>query len=166
MDYEQKLIDAIVKSIHDNNKYARGQLAQSVKAETVIYGQHVVLEVSMLEYWKYVEYGRAKGSKQPPQDAMLAHIRDRGKWHVGKVKDIQNFYKNKKGLMVKRKKPLSADKARKTLAFLIGRKIAKNGIEPSGFLKQVKESSLVNDLEKELLKTVGREIKVSILEGI
>lgn len=161
-DYSQKFIDAIHKSLEKHDRFASGLLWQSVKAPVKIMGQKVVLEITMNDYWKYVNDGRQKGSKQPPSDSMLKHIANRG---IG-TKDLENYYKNKKGLKVKRKKPLSPEKARRTLAFLIGRKIKQRGIKPTHFMDEVIESNLVNEMEKELSKSVGRMIKVEIAKEI
>jgi hypothetical protein len=158
MIYSQKFIDALHKSLEKNERFASGLLWQSIKAPVKIMGQKVVMEITMNDYWKYVNDGRKAGSKQPPQDAMLKHIANRG---IGYV-DMQNYYKNKKGLKVKRKTPLSKDKALKTLSFLIGRKIKQKGIKPTHFADEVIESSLRLEMEKELSKSVGRLIKVEI----
>lgn len=151
MDYEEKLINAIHASLEKHDRVARGQLWQSVKAETKIYGQAIVLEVSMLEYWKYVEEGRRKGAKAPPLDAMLNFIRDRGI----KVRDKK----------VKKSKQ-SLESKRKGLAFVLGRAIKKKGIKPTHFLAEVVEGNIVSQLEKDLIESVGRDIKVAIIQAI
>lgn len=151
MDYEEKLINAIYASLEKHDRVARGQLWQSVKAETKIYGQAIVLEVSMLDYWKYVEEGRRKGSKMPPLDAMLNFIRDRGI----KVRDKK----------VKKSKQ-SLESKRKGLAFVLGRAIKKKGIKPTHFLAEVVDGNIVSQLEKDLRESVGRDIKVAIIQAI
>lgn len=161
-DYSQKFIDAFHKSIERHNRMASGNLWQSVKAPVKVMGQKVVLEIRMDDYWRWVNDGRKAGSKQPPTAAMLKHIANRRM----NYKDIQNFYTNKKGLKIKRKKPLQKDVALKTLAFLIGRKIKKKGIKPTHFADEVIESNLINEMEKELSISVGRMIKVEIAKEI
>jgi hypothetical protein len=93
---------------------------------------------------------------------MLKHIANRGIDY----RDMQNFYKNAKGLKVKRKKPMEKQKALKTLAFLIGRKVARKGIKPTHFADEVIESNLKKQMEIELSKSMGRMINVEIKKVI
>ena len=81
-NYKQKIIDVFVKSLEDNNKVARGLLQQSISVEVKAFATNMVIEVSMLDYWKYVDEGRKKGGKMPPMEAMLKHIADRGTWNT------------------------------------------------------------------------------------
>lgn len=159
--YEQTITDALVKSLENNDKVASGVLAQSIEVKTKVFGQSITLEVYMNKYWKYVDGGRKKGGKQPPQDAMLKHIAVRGEWHQKKASDISKFYTNKKGLKVARKNPLPMDKARKSLAFLIGRSIKKKGIKPTNFVDEGL-AGIQRDLEQDLLEAVGRQIEVQL----
>ena len=159
-EYEQTITDALYKSLESNDKFATGLLAQSIEAKTKIFGQTISLEVYMNDYWKYVDAGRKKGSKQPPQDAMLKHIAVRGDWHVKKVNDLSKFY-TVKGKKIARKNPLPLDKARKSLAFLIGRSIKKKGIKPTNFVEEGIDG-IQAQLEKDLLEAVGRQIEIEL----
>ena len=143
-EFEQEFIHAIQQSIDNNDRHARGGLWQSVKAQTKIYGQMVVMEIKMDQYWKFVDKGvngnsRAQGSeytfkkKNIKTDAMLDFIRNRG---ITKFKrpngdvifDVNMTNKQRKSLKgLKSKKIKKAYKAstmdtrRKTLAFLLGK---------------------------------------------
>ena len=162
MRFEQRFIDALQGSLSKHDRVVGGGLFQSIKASTKVFGQKVSLEISMEDYWKWVDEGRKKGSKQPPPQAMLKHIADRGdRWNPVSQR-ISKFNKNKKGLDVARKKPLPMDQARKTLAFLIGRVIKKKGIKPTHFATEVMEGNLIKEFRSELSKSVGREIKIEI----
>lgn len=160
--FEQKFIDALQKSLEDNDRLVAGVLWQSIKASTSVYGQKIELSISMEDYWKWVENGRSKGAKQPPLKAMLKHIANRGERWNPVAQKISRLRKNKKGLEIKRGKPLSMDKARKSLAFLIARSIKKNGIKPTFFASEVMEGNLIKQFRKELSESVGREIKIEI----
>lgn len=159
-EYEQIITDSLFKSLEKNDKVASGLLAQSIEAKTVIFGQKVSLQVYMNDYWKWVDEGRKKGSKQPPQDAMLKHIAVRGEWHVKKVSDLSRF-RTVKGKQIVRKTPLPLDKARKTLAFLIGRSIKKHGIKPTNFVEEGL-AGIQKQLENDLLEAVGRQIEIEL----
>lgn len=160
--YRQIITDALIKSLENNDKVAQGLLVQSIEVKPPkIFGQSISLQVYMNDYWKYVDGGRKKGGKQPPQDAMLKHIAVRGEWHAKKASDISKFYTNKKGLKVARKNPLPMDKARKSLAFLIGRSIKRKGIKPTNFVEEG-IVGIERQLEADLLEAVGRQIEVQL----
>ena len=164
-DYSQKFIDAIHSSLERNDRLASGLLWQSVSAPVKVMGQKIVMTIefdSQTKYWRWVNDGRKAGGKQPPPQAMLKHIANRG---ISTAK-IQNFYKNKKGLQIKRKKPISPQKARNTLAFLMGRSIKKKGIKPTNFLDEVLESDLVTEMESAISKSLGRMITLEIKKDL
>lgn len=164
--YTQKFIDAIQESIEKNDRLASGGLWQSVKADVKVFGQTLVLEISMEDYWKYVENGRKAGGKMPPLAPMLKHIADRGQRWNPVAQTISKQYKDKKGKVVTRKKPLDMNTARKTLAFLIGRSIKKHGIKPTHFASEVMDSTLLDAFKKDISIAVGRNIKIEINRDI
>lgn len=163
--YEQTITDALVKSLENNDKVASGLLSQSIEVKTKVFGKSIDLVVYMNKYWKYVDGGRKKGSKQPPQEAMLKHIALRGNnkpfFYADKTNDISKFYTNNKGLKVARKTPMPLDKARKSLAFLLGRSIKKKGIKPTNFVDEGLGTILV-DLQKDVAEAVGRQIELEL----
>lgn len=161
-NYKEKIIQAFIESLEKNDKVARGLLQQSIGVEIKAFATKFTIEVSMLKYWQWVDAGRKPGGKQPPMEAMLKHIADRGEWQVSKVKSIQNTYKNKKGLVVRRKKPLAADKARRTLAFLIGRKIKKRGLKPTNFIAETLNTNVFIELQRDISEALGREIIIDL----
>ena len=166
-EYAQRFIDALHSSLEKHDRVVGGGLFQSVKASTKILGQKVILEISMEDYWKWVDEGRKAGGKQPPPQAMLKHIANRGERWNPVAQSISKQYKNKKGLLVQRKKPLPMDKARKSLAFLIGRSIKKHGIKPTHFASEVMhDSDLLDEFRKDLNIAVGRNIKIEIEQEI
>jgi hypothetical protein len=155
-NYKQIIFDALAESLNKNDKVARGGLIQSISINIRSFATNMVMEISMADYWKYVDGGRKKGSKMPPIDAMLKHIANRGINYKG----IQNTYKNKKGQLVKRKKPLAKEKALRTLAFLIGRSISKKGIKPTNFVDEAFDNNILDNMSRDLSTALGREILI------
>jgi hypothetical protein len=155
-NYKQIIIDAIADSLEKNDRIAKGLLVQSISINIRSFATNMVMEISMADYWKYVDGGRKKGSKMPPIDAMLKHIANRGINYKG----IQNSYRNKKGQLVKRKKPLAKEKALRTLAFLIGRSISKKGIKPTNFVDEAFDNNILDNMSKDLSTALGREILI------
>ena len=155
-NYKQIIIDALADSLEKNERVAQAMLRQSISINIRSFATNMVMEISMLDYWKFVDGGRKKGSKMPPIDAMLKHIANRGINYKG----IQNTYKNKKGQLVKRKKPLAKEKALRTLAYLIGRSISKKGIKPTNFVDEAFDNNILDNKSKELSTALGREILI------
>jgi hypothetical protein len=174
--FDQRVTDAVRKSLEDNDRVANGKLYGTIIAITKVYGQKVVMELHMEDYGKFVNEGvngtqQQRGSKfsfkkkNLKQGVMLKHIADRGERLNPIVNDISKHYKNKKGILKTRKKPLPLDKARRSLAFIMGRNIAKKGIAPTHFVEEGFSGGILQDLEKALLDAVGREIKIEV-EGV
>lgn len=105
-DFIQTYKDLLIR----DNKKASGRLISSLKPVSITYnGNKYSASISIASYWKYVEYGRRPG-KFPPPNAILDWI---------KVKPVLPRPMNGA------KPPTEAQ-----LAFLIGRKIARDGIKP------------------------------------
>ena len=167
-DYTQKFIDALQDSLVKHDRFAKGTLFQAINARVKVFGQSINLEITLTnygeidEYWKVVDKGRRAGAKRPPQSAMLKHIADRGNRLNPIAISISKSYKNSKGIIKTRKKPLPMDKARKTLAFLIARNIGKKGLQPTNFASEVMHGNLIDLFREDIKKAVGRDIKIEI----
>lgn len=182
--YEQIVVNALRKSLEDNDKVAQGLLQASIEPKTRIFGQTVSLGIYMLDYWKFLDRGvngtaNKVGSeysfkkKNVSQKAMLDFIKTRGiteyknkkgdivfstklsKLRKKKIKSIRN-----KGIK-KAYKQLSELQKRKTLAFLLGRGVSKFGIKPTNFVEEG-IVGIERQLEADLLEAVGRQIEVQL----
>ncbi len=166
VSYEQKIIDSLIKSLEENDRVVKGGLAQSITVSFKAFATSFVVEISMLKYWKQVDEGRKSGGKMPPigdlKNGMLKHIADRGERYSSIVKKLQNTYKNKKGIEKKRKSPISADKARKQLAWGISKNIQKKGVKPTFFIEEALDNSVFNDLTRDLSAALAREITITL----
>lgn len=115
---------------------ASGKLVQSVKYEFKHNDRIYEVGLWLEDYWKYVEYGR-KAGKFPPIDKIKEWI---------SVKPIlPRPMKNGKLPTINQ------------LAFLIARKIAREGIEPKNILKRT-----VEEVNNEMLMS----IKMAIMEDL
>lgn len=115
---------------------ASGKLVQSVKYEFKHNDRIYEVGLWLEDYWKYVEYGR-KAGKFPPIDKIKEWI------SVKPV--IPRPMKNGKLPTINQ------------LAFLIARKIAREGIEPKNILKRT-----VEEVNNEMLMS----IKMAIMEDL
>jgi hypothetical protein len=130
---------------------ASGELRNSLSGIIVINGDHYDVIINISEIWKYIEYGR-KPDKYPPVQAMRDYIR------------------NKKIIP----QPFTLPSGRKViptndqLAFLFGRKIYRDGIEPNPIFQESIDALnewLVEELTPILIDNVYNEF-VSIFKTI
>ena len=118
---------------------ASGKLVQSVKYEMRMGDTSYEVGLWLEDYWKYVEHGR-KAGKFPPLSKIEEWIR---------VKPVIPRPYNGK---------LPTEKQ---LAFLIGRKIAQEGIEPKNVFKRTRDEVL-----DEMLMSVKQAIMEDIQEDL
>lgn len=125
--YQDKLIKG--------DKIATGDLMNNVEYIIEKDSRSVSVSLQLEDYWKYVEEGRAPG-KFPPVDKILDWIR---------VKPIVPDENNGR---------LPTENQ---LAFLIGRKIAEEGIKGTHYLQESQEEVLV-EFEDKLSEAVGKDV--------
>lgn len=170
--FEKALRDSLEK--HKAHEISNGSLYSSIHAYTRIFGQSVELIVTMNDYWKFIDKGVSGTQVKYPtnysfkgknvnQEAMLKMIANGGI----KVEMSKRQKKTNKSLSSKFGKRLhrqiTLEKKRKTLAFILGRSIAKKGIKPNRFASRVFESRLIDKMRADLIQSVGREIKLDLL---
>ena len=113
-DYGQALRNEYQDNLIRDNKIASGKLLNSIEYEVQYDERSIWLQFKMEDYYKWVENGRAPG-KFPPPDKIMEWIR---------IKPIIPDDRMGTGKLP----------TEKQLAFLIGRKIAEEGIEPGNQL--------------------------------
>lgn len=158
--YKALIIDALRKNLIAKDKDQPGKLIQSINVDIQIQGSKISFELSMEDYWKFVDEGRKAGAKMPPQKPILDFIKVRGL--KGNPKEIPKV-KNKtirKGL-----KQISKEKALKQVAFLIARGIKKHGIKPTHFYSDVINDELKQNLQRDLTIALKRDIELNIKEA-
>jgi len=97
-------------SLLRDGKKATGNLVNSIKALDIEFSNNKMQgTISLASYWKYVEYGRKPG-KWPPRDKILEWV---------KVKPV-----------IPRPNGNAKPPTQEQLAFLIQRKIGRDGIKP------------------------------------
>lgn len=153
------VVDDTKKAINEAVEYESGQessLAGSVNYKVLSTQSGFTFQLTMNEYWKFVEKGRKPGVKGVPQDKVGK------KWqnshNINAVKVIQeiNIKSNAKRGIKSKPKKINYDKAAKTLAFLIQRSIKKKGIKPRPFIDKAISEQRLTQL-KELLKPVMKQ---------
>lgn len=130
-EYQDKLIR--------DDKIASGHLLNSVEYRVVTDDRSITVELSLADYYKWVEEGREPGSFPPP-DAILEWI---------KIKPV---------LPDGRSGSLPTENQ---LAYLIGRKIAEEGIEPGYQLRDT-----MRDLADDIDDRINEAISLDISQGL
>lgn len=125
--YQDKLIKG--------DKIATGDLMNNVEYIIEKDSRSVSVSLQLEDYWKWVEEGRSPG-RFPPVDKILDWIR---------VKPIVPDENNGR---------LPTENQ---LAFLIGRKIAEEGIEGTHYLQESQEEVLA-EFEDKLSEAVGKDV--------
>lgn len=172
-EYREKIETALIESLKKNGRYASGTFAQSIEVlPPKVFGQSISIKVYMDEYWKFIERGvngtQSKvGSeysfkkKNLKSGVMQKHIAVRGKRYQDVLSDMMKTYKDKDGNIKTRKKPITKQKAAKSLAFILGRNISKRGLAPTNFVEEG-IVGIERQLEADLLEAVGRQIEVQL----
>lgn len=128
--YKRKLIEA--------NLVASKNLVNSIAVNYRQQGTWFEVVIRLEDYWKNIEYGRRPNSHFPPVDQITQWIR---------IKPI-----------IPQEDTLGRVPSESQLAFLIGRKIARDGIEPKPLLAESVEEVL-NEFETQLTEALQADVE-------
>lgn len=116
------------KSALEARKYG---IADSINFEVEINNTVYAVAIEIEDYWKWIEHGRGPG-KFPPPDAITSWIR-------------------KKSI-----KPRDPQMSERTLGYLIGRKISREGIKPKNILRDTVET--MTDFEQGVREAILKDL--------
>lgn len=139
MDDYRKFLETAAK---DNTKGY--ELSKKIYFNLQVNDTLFEIEFNAPEYWKYANYGRGPG-KFPPMDRIEDWI----------VRRKITPYPTKSGKLP----------TRKQLAYLIGRKIAKEGFEGSGFLEKTLGEQ-EDYWEERISDAISADIEAQIMEWL
>ena len=140
VQYGAAVCEAYRKELQDRGKNASGLLSQSVRFKVNRDGTTYAVDLSLQDYWKYVEDGRPPG-RLPPLDKILEWIR---------VKPV-----------VPRPMDNGELPTEELLASMIGRKIARDGIEPTPAL-----DTAVGLTYDQFIDDIGRAITADLSDAV
>ena len=127
-----------------NRSYASGTLGDTLEKIVEIDGVHFSVSVRIQDYWEYVEKGRRPGKFPPPTRLM--------EW-----------------ILVKPVHPKADKNGRvptvKQLSYLIGRKIATQGIPPRPFFKPAQKDT-IKHFEKAIVLAIDEDIAEYVQEHV
>lgn len=142
---------------------ASGKLRSSIKFTTRILGDDYSFQLSMADYYQWVDEGRKSGKWA-------------GEYPAINPNNILRWMQTKSSLSSKIGTQSKANRAgikgtssinitqAKSLAFLISRKIKEKGIKPTYFFSDVYNDEALLDLKKKLGTELSRNIKIELTE--
>lgn len=166
--FGKKISADLQKGLAAQKKYASGALASSIKFQVIDLDNGLYnFQLSLADYYKWVDEGRKPGKFPPPaaiqkwltyqsviaklgQNYPLAsHLKAGKRKHSGAHQSIS----------------VSSQSRLKSLAYLIGRKIAKKGIAPTNFYSAVVNENALLQLRKQLVKALKRDVLIQLANG-
>lgn len=143
-EYGKAVLTAYQRDLREKRKpTTRNTLVSTARYLVDVDGGTIEVSLSLQDYWKYVEHGRAAGGKFPPIDAIEEWIR---------IKPVIP-HPDAKGRIP----------SEHSLAFLIARSIAKNGIPPTNSLRGSVQAQN-NAFRKRLAQAAQKDLKRYVTE--
>ena len=146
-EYAEKFADLYKRKLTADDKKASGDLIDSIKTSIQTNGETLEVKLETADYYTFVEKGRKPGGKFPPLNVIEEWIQD---------KRIRR--ENRGGRLP----------TQKQLAFLIGRKIAEEGIKPGNYeINTIKElNDIYVEKTKDALDIDLEEYQLKVLDEI
>lgn len=142
--FAEKLLQLYRAELKQQGINASSQLSRSATTVVEMNGTKLQISLNLEPYWKYVEYGRRPG-KMPPIDAIAEWIRIKPiipEPINGKVPDTRQ------------------------VAFLIARKIGREGIEGRKPLTNIIYSDTVETLINDIKSAITQQLKQELKNGV
>lgn len=136
--FGEELVRAYRQGLSERNVHASSNLADSIRYEVKAGDRWMAVDISLLDYWKYVEYGRQAG-KFPPLDSIEAWIKVKGIQPMTRTQTSIKKWTQHRGSIRKNDGRIPSIRS---LAYLIGRKIATEGIQPRPILATALDETL------------------------
>lgn len=153
--FGNKIVDDLQNNLIKSN--ASGALSESIHFTITEGEQQFKFQLSLLDYYKWVDKGRRAG-KQPPQAEIL-------KWLGYKRINPSDIYAKPVLKGGHKPKALSEISKMKSLAFLIARHIGKHGTKPTNFYSAVVNETTLEQLRMALAKALKRDILIQIAKS-
>lgn len=153
-------------------------LRDSIRFSLDMSGLPVIFQISLADYYMYVDQGRKPGGKFPPPDVIRQWIINKnlavrsGESERTAKMVIGTKRKNAKDILIGEYKGesyqglsmnMKQGQLLKSLTYLIGRKIAREGIEPTPFYTNTVTDAAIQELSNDLSIAFKQDILVQIV---
>jgi len=172
--YKADIIRSLRENLIDHDKDQPGKLIQSINVNIEVSVKELVFELSMEDYWKFVDagvdgtqtkhgspYKYKNNDKIIPIDAMLSFIRVRGLTGRTSVKKAKQVRSTKNRTIKKALKQINKQQALKSLAFAMSKSVKRKGIKPTHFFTDVINDDLKAKMTKDLTEAFKHDIEIA-----
>jgi hypothetical protein len=166
-EFGKQLVIDTQKSLKSKQRDSslNSRLSTSIKPQTTYESGKIVFKLTMNDYWDAVNSGRdptSKGGDGALRRNLIRWIKTRKlKVEISKRKEEKaKTLKNKK--VKKSYKKQTYDQAVENLAFVIARKIHKDGYEGNNFFDEVINDGRIEKLQSEITELVKDDIIIEI----
>lgn len=128
--FGEELVRSYIEHLDQRSIHATHDLANSVHYTVVVDERCIAVDLSLLDYWKYIEYGRRAG-KFPPLSSIAEWIKVKGIQPMTNTQSSVKKWTQHRGRIRRNDGRIPSIKS---LAYLIGRKIKEEGIQPRPIL--------------------------------
>lgn len=156
-DFGRELVEVYLANINERGISASHELANSVSYEIHVGDRQMGVDLRLADYWKYVEYGR-KAGKFPPLDSIERWIEVKGIQPMTRTQASVKRWTQHRGSIRRNDGSIPSIKS---LAYLIGRKIATEGIQPRPILTTALDE-VYNRFDEALNEAVTQDIKIEV----
>ena len=158
-----------VRAAKHGGKSVQSRLEASIKSNVTYKNGAIVLTVNMNDYWVFVDKGRNAGPVSESGQSKIAEwSKIRGVAEKIRITDLNlRLAKQKESKTDRKKKKLTKmpfERAAKSAAFLIARKLKKKSLEPTNFFSEVINDGRIDDLKKELSELIKTDVIINIKE--
>lgn len=163
----ERIIAALAEAL-PRNKDTTGHLRDSIKFTFTRFGMPITFQLTIADYYKYVDAGRIPGAKFPPPNVIRKWIIDRRfvlNDRTGKIQPLHATMPRKGKIPRRTAGQTDLTEAKiKSLTFLIGRKIHRYGIKPTPFFTDTVTDQEISDLKAALSKAFKQDVLVNIVQ--
>lgn len=131
----QRHVEQLKRNLDEMDKRDTGRLRASIRFTV----GELMLQIDLVDYARFVHYGRGPG-RFPPVDAIRGWVERKGLTIAGSGAPLET--------------------QQRQLTYLIGRKIATEGIDPSPFIDDLP----IDEIEDELVEVVSDWIVANLFE--
>jgi len=184
--YSEMVVENMREILVSNRKFATGNLINSIQARFQKSNNVQGFTISMANYGSVVKVGRGAGKKQPPTDAIEAWLRVKKIPVVGGKGRVESMVKRtsptiaRKGARpensssivsyniktrrgtttTRQQKNIKTDSQIRSIAFVIARKIGRDGTKGVDFITQPMKILQSEQFKKDVAGAVIRDIKI------
>lgn len=151
--FGKELVDVYIRNLDERSIHATHKLKESVRYKITDGIRWIGVDISLLDYWKYIEYGR-KAGKFPPLQSIEEWIKVKGIQPMTRTQSSVKRWTQHRGRIRHNDGRIPSIKS---LAYLIGRKIKEEGIQPRPIL-----STSIDDVYKRFAEAIDEAVSADI----